>query len=102
MIPSIGGRGMGTTVLRSCNLCEAGCGLKLEVEDNRIISVQPDEDDPLSRGFVCPKGIAIADIHQDPDRLRRPLRRGRDGRFHEVSWDEAFALAGSRLREIRT
>ncbi len=92
---------MTTTVLRSCNLCEAGCGLKLEIEDNRVLSVQPDEDDPHSRGYVCPKGIAIADIHNDPDRLRRPVRRGPDGRFHEVSWDEAFALAGSRLREIR-
>ena len=92
---------MPTTVLRSCNLCEAGCGLKLEVEDNHIVAVHPDENDPHSHGFICPKGIAIADIHHDPDRLRRPVRRGPDGRFHEVSWDEAFALAGSRLREIR-
>ena len=43
---------MATTVLRSCNLCEAGCGLKLTVEDNRITAVAPDEDDPQSRGFV--------------------------------------------------
>jgi anaerobic selenocysteine-containing dehydrogenase len=92
---------MATTVLRSCNLCEAGCGLKLEVEDNRIVAVHPDENDPHSHGYVCPKGIAIADIHHDPDRLRRPMRRGADGCFHEVSWDEAFALVGSRLREIR-
>jgi anaerobic selenocysteine-containing dehydrogenase len=93
---------MPTTVLRSCNLCEAGCGLKLEVEDNRIVSVQPDDNDPCSHGYVCPKGIAIADIHHDPDRLRRPMRRGADGGFQEISWDEAFTLAGSRLRDIRT
>src|SRR5262249_8056889 len=86
----------------SCNLCEAGCGLKLEVEEDRIVSVQPDENDPHSQGYVCPKGIAIADIHHDPDRLRGPVRRASDGSFHPVSWDEAFALAGSRLREIRT
>jgi len=92
---------MTTTVLRSCNLCEAGCGLTFEVEDNRIVSVQPDEHDPYSRGYVCPKGMAIADIHHDPDRLRRPVRRGADGRFHDVSWEEAFTEAGARLREIR-
>jgi anaerobic selenocysteine-containing dehydrogenase len=92
---------MATTVLRSCNLCDAGCGLKLEVEGNRILAVHPDEHDPYSQGYVCPKGIAIAGIHDDPDRLRHPMRRDADGRFHEVSWDEAFALAGSRLRAIR-
>lgn len=92
---------MTTTVVRSCNLCEAGCGLKFEVDNNRIVSVQPDDDDPHSHGYVCPKGMAIADIHHDPDRLRRPVRRGADGQFTEISWDEAFALAGTRLREIR-
>ena len=47
---------MATTVLRSCNLCEAGCGLKFEVEDNRIVSVQPDEDDPLLARLRVPQG----------------------------------------------
>src|SRR5260221_336700 len=75
------GHGMTTTVLRTCNLCEAGCGLELDVDDNRVVAVRPDENDPLSRGFVCPKGIAIADIHHDPDRLHRPMRRDGDGRF---------------------
>jgi anaerobic selenocysteine-containing dehydrogenase len=89
------------TVLRACNLCEAGCGLAFEVEGDRILSVAPDEHDPHSQGYVCPKGMAITGIHDDPDRLRRPMRRGADGRFHEVSWDEAFALAGSRLRDVR-
>ena len=92
---------MASTVLRSCNLCEAGCGLKFEVEDNRVVGVEPDENDPYSHGYVCPKGIAIADIHNDPDRLRTPMRRAADGSFHAVSWEDAFALAGARLREIR-
>ncbi len=93
---------MATSVLRSCNLCEAGCGLKFTVEDNRILSVQPDENDPYSQGFVCPKGMAIGDVHRDPDRLRRPMHRGPDGRFHEIGWEEAFTMAGERLRAIRT
>ncbi len=92
---------MATTVLRSCNLCEAGCGLRFTVDGDRILAVEPDESDPQSAGFVCPKGIAIADVHHDPDRLRQPVRRTADGRFVPIAWDEAFALAAERLGAIR-
>ena len=92
---------MAHTVFHTCSLCEATCGLQFEVENNEILSVRPDEDDVFSRGYVCPKGIAIADIHADPDRLRRPVRRNSKGQFEEISWDAAFDLVASRLREIR-
>jgi anaerobic selenocysteine-containing dehydrogenase len=89
------------TVRRTCNLCEAGCGLEIDVKGDRVTAVRPDDDDPISRGYVCPKGLAIGEIQNDPDRLRRPLRRGEDGRFHEISWNDAFDLVGERLRTIR-
>ena len=63
------------TVYRGCTLCEATCGLRFEVEGDRIVSVRGDEDDVFSHGYVCPKGVAIADVHHDPDRLRTPVRR---------------------------
>ena len=66
---------MTKTVFRTCTLCEACCGLRFEVEGDRILSVRPDPDDPISKGYACPKGIAIAEVHDDPDRLRTPLRR---------------------------
>ena len=72
---------MPQTVFATCSLCEATCGLRFEVENNQVVSVRPDDDDVFSRGYACPKGIAIADIHHDPDRLRRPVRRTSDGRF---------------------
>ena len=92
---------MAHTVFHTCSLCEATCGLAFEVEDNRILSVRPDENDVFSQGYVCPKGIAIAGIHDDPDRLRRPVRRNAAGEFEEISWDEAFDLVAGRLAAIR-
>jgi len=88
-----------TTALRICPLCEACCGLQLRLEDGRVADIRGDAQDPFSRGFVCPKGVALKELHDDPDRLRRPLLK-RDGRFVEVGWDEAFAEVARRLPAI--
>lgn len=85
-----------TTHLRICPLCEACCGLEIRVADGRITSIRGDERDVFSAGFICPKGVAIKDLHEDPDRLRTPLIK-RDGRFVEATWDEAFAEIERRL-----
>ena len=85
---------------RACPLCEAICGLELAVEDGRPLAIRGDPLDPFSRGHVCPKGNAILDLEQDPDRLRRPMRR-RGTEWHEIGWDEAFAEAGGRLAAVQ-
>jgi len=92
---------MAKTVLRTCHLCEASCGLEIDVEGSRVTAVRPDYGDPISQGYVCPKGLAIGDLHNDPDRLRQPVRRGVDGSFHPIGWDEAFDLVAERIRGIR-
>ena len=84
-----------------CNLCEAICGLRITLEEGAVTGVRGNPDDPLSRGHVCPKGVAIGDIHADPDRLRRPVRRVSDGSggttWQEIGWDEALDLAADGL-----
>ncbi|XBB68469.1 molybdopterin-dependent oxidoreductase [Nocardioides sp. WV_118_6] len=83
-----------------CNLCEATCGLLLTIEPTpdgeRVSGVRGNPDDPLSRGHICPKGVAIGDVHADPDRLRRPVRRVGDT-WIELGWDEALDLVADRL-----
>lgn len=88
-------------VYRTCSLCEACCGLAIRVEENRVVQVMPDAEDVFSRGFVCAKGIAIGEIHNDPDRLKVPLRRTASGDFEEISWQDALRITGDRLAEVR-
>ena len=85
---------------RICPLCEASCGLAIEVSGDQVVSIRGNDADVFSAGFVCPKAVALRDLHADPDRLRAPLVK-RDGRFVEVGWDEAFAEIERRLPPIQ-
>lgn len=87
------------TVFRTCPLCEATCGLAITLEGDTVTHVRGDADDVFSRGFICPKGAAMKELHADPDRLRRPLVK-RDGRHVEVSWAEAYAAVEAGLKPI--
>ena len=86
---------------RSCHLCEALCGVVVESEGERVTAVRGDDDDAFSRGYICPKATSLGDIHHDPDRLRKPLRRTASGGFEEIDWETALSLAGSRLVDVR-
>jgi anaerobic selenocysteine-containing dehydrogenase len=85
---------------RTCPLCEAMCGLTLEVSADRLHGVRGDPEDAFSRGYLCPKAVALMDVHHDPDRLAEPLRR-RNGTWERVRWDDAIAEAATRLADIR-
>ena len=84
-----------------CRICEPLCGMVATVEDGRVTKLRPDADHPLSAGFACPKGIAMVDVQNDPDRVLHPLRRTPDGSFERVTWREALDDIGARLRRIR-
>lgn len=89
-----------TTAIRTCSLCEATCGLAIEIEDDRVVAVRPDHDDVFSHGFICPKGVSMKELHEDPDRLRTPLIKQADGTFAKATWDEAFAEIDRRLTAL--
>jgi len=90
-----------TTHYRACNLCEAICGLAIEVCGDEISAIRGDRDDSFSRGHICPKAVALQDVHSDPDRLRHPVRRMGDGIWERLSWDEALDEVGDRLRAVQ-
>ncbi|MFM7395506.1 MAG: molybdopterin oxidoreductase family protein [Gammaproteobacteria bacterium] len=85
---------------RTCHLCEAMCGVEIRVRGQEILSVRGDEQDPFSRGHICPKALGIKDVHEDPDRIRQPLRRTANG-WEEISWDEALDEVARRLVTIQ-
>jgi anaerobic selenocysteine-containing dehydrogenase len=94
-----------TSVRRTaCNLCEAICGVLVTVEqrpDGPVVTdIRGDEADPLSKGHICPKAVALRDLQTDPDRLHRPVRRTPGG-WEELDWDEAYELVARRLVEIQ-
>ncbi|MDO5504219.1 MAG: molybdopterin oxidoreductase family protein [Actinomycetia bacterium] len=85
----------------TCVICEASCGLKVTLDAaGQITDLRGHEQDPLSRGHICPKAFALQDVHEDPDRLKRPVRKV-DGEWVEVSWHEAIGLVAQRLHAIQ-
>ena len=90
---------------RACHLCEAICGLVIDTEGDEIVAIRGDKDDPLSRGHICPKAVALKDLHEDPDRLRGPVKKviDEDGtaRFEPISWEEALDTTARALVETR-
>ncbi len=88
------------TAFGACNLCEAICGLEFKLQDDRIVSVRGDDADPFSHGHICPKAVALKDIHEDPDRLRRPVRRTANG-WEPIGWDQAYAEVAERFMALR-
>ncbi len=86
---------------RSCNLCEAICGIEITVGRDQHLDIRGDKDDPFSRGYICPKAVALQDFHFDKDRLRHPVRRTANG-WRRITWDEAFDEVAQNLRRIRT
>jgi anaerobic selenocysteine-containing dehydrogenase len=88
------------TAYRTCPLCEATCGLELTLSGEEVVSIRGDKEDVFSKGFICPKGYALKELHADPDRIRTPLIRQPDGTHREASWDEAFAYIDERISPI--
>lgn len=88
------------THYRTCNLCEAMCGIAIDLNGDEIIAIRGDENDPFSQGHICPKATALQDLYHDPNRLKRPVRRTAEG-WEEISWEAAFDEVVKNLKAVQ-
>jgi anaerobic selenocysteine-containing dehydrogenase len=86
---------------RNCSICEAICGIEITQRADGALDICGDKDDPFSRGYICPKAVALQDLHFDKDRLKYPVRRTQNG-WQRIDWDEAFDEVAQNLRQIQT
>ena len=84
---------------RTCPLCEAGCGLAITVKDNQVTHIRGDMQDVFSKGFICPKGSTLKQLHNDPDRLLKPMIK-RNGVHEPASWAEAWQVVNAGLSQV--
>ena len=95
----VAGVGEDGTHLYTCPLCEAMCGLAIQVEGGKVAGIRGNREDTWSRGHICPKGATLGALHEDPDRIRRPMIKV-DGQWQEVSWDAAFRRCTELLAPV--
>jgi anaerobic selenocysteine-containing dehydrogenase len=92
------------TVYSTCLGCIGNCGAIYDVEDNRIVKVKGDRDHPLTKGYMCPKGMAVEEIRSAPDRLLNPLKRvgnRGEGAWAQISWEDAIGEIADRLTRVK-
>ena len=90
---------MGEWYKTGCVLCPQNCGLEILVEDNRMVKVRPDKDNPRSEGYVCRKGLNVPYHQHHADRLTHPLKKV-NGEFQVISWEQAIDEIAEKLRKI--
>jgi len=95
----------GSFIVKSvCRMCHGGCGALIHVEDGKAVKIEGDPSHPVSRGYLCVKGLASLELAYHPDRLRYPLKRIDErgkGKWSRVSWDEALNEVARKLLEIK-
>lgn len=83
-----------------CRICESLCGLEIEKESNKIISIKPDNKHIATQGFACPKGLKQQHIYDSPDRLKYPMKRVGD-QWERISWKQAFSEIGAKVKQLK-
>ena len=88
------------TVMTICNYCGCGCGVYLQVEQNRVVGAYPSKNHPISRGNLCSKGWHLHEFIHSKNRLTEPLLR-KNGELQPVSWEEALDCTAAALAKTK-
>ncbi|MBF7071828.1 molybdopterin oxidoreductase family protein [Glaciecola sp. MH2013] len=84
----------------TCTLCEAMCGIEVTTKGREIVNIAGDKKNPFSEGHVCPKAMALKDLYDDPDRIKKPLQKTAEG-WVELEWDDAFDKVAESLFKVQ-
>lgn len=90
---------MGEWKKTQCSFCAVGCGIEVEIENNKIINVRPDKDSPHSRGYCCRKGRTAKYFVDHGDRLLYPKKRVGD-HYERISWEQAYKEITEKMNKI--
>jgi predicted molibdopterin-dependent oxidoreductase YjgC len=85
--------------LTTCTFCGVGCGIYFETAGNQVVGAYPSMSHPTNEGRICVRGWHVHEVASSPDRLKNPLLK-KNGRFEEVTWDEALGFIATRLKAI--
>ncbi len=83
-----------------CGYCGTGCGLVLEVNDNKITRIRGDKEAPVNKGQTCIKGAFAYNYVHSPSRLTSPLIR-KAGKLIPTSWEDALSFIANKLTHIK-
>ncbi|MGB3610079.1 MAG: nitrate reductase catalytic subunit NapA [Cellvibrio sp.] len=87
-----------------CRFCGVGCGVMVATKDNKVVATHGDVKADVNRGLNCIKGYFLSKIMYGGDRLRTPMLRMKDGKYHKqgeftpISWDQAFDIMAEKVK----
>ena len=85
-----------------CCFCSVGCGLLVHTRDGEVINIEGDPEHPISEGSLCPKGLSVAEVVNNPHRVMKPRYRAAGAAdWTEVEWDWAFDQIARRVKDTR-
>ena len=91
--------GVATWYASTCTECKAGCGLHVRTREGRAVKLEGNPEHPVNQGKLCSRGQASLQGLYNPGRIKAPMLRGADGRFGEITWDDAIARLSAKLTE---
>ncbi len=89
--------GVATWYASSCTECPTGCGVHVRTREGRAVKLEGNPEHPINQGKLCSRGQAALQGLYNPGRLKGPMARGADGKFQQITWDDAIARLAAKL-----
>jgi anaerobic selenocysteine-containing dehydrogenase len=89
--------GVSTWYASSCTECPTGCGVHVRTREGRAVKLEGNPEHPINQGKLCSRGQAALQGLYNPGRLKGPMARGADGKFQEITWEDAIARLAAKL-----